>query len=62
MVTPGIQLAGVKANDQVRVATPEFARQAGATHVVIGRSITQAEDPESAYALACTGMMQDRAG
>lgn len=37
MVIPGIQLAGANANDQARVATPEFARQAGASHVVIGR-------------------------
>jgi orotidine-5'-phosphate decarboxylase len=56
IVTPGIQLAGANANDQSRVATPEFARRAGASHVVIGRSITQAADPLSAYALANAGM------
>lgn len=62
VVTPGIQLAGGHANDQARVATPEFARQAGASHVVIGRSITQAASPQAAYALAYAGMAAPSAG
>jgi orotidine-5'-phosphate decarboxylase len=62
IVTPGIQLAGGSANDQARVATPEFARRAGATHVVIGRSITQASDPHAAFALATAGMAAASAG
>lgn len=62
MVTPGIQLAGANPNDQARVATPEFARGAGASLVVIGRSITQAENPQSAYAQACAGMAQTWVG
>lgn len=62
IVTPGIQLAGASANDQARVATPEFARQAGATHVVIGRSITQAASPHAAFVSASASMAAARAG
>ena len=62
VVTPGIQLAGASANDQARVATPAFARQAGASHVVIGRSITQAEDPRAAFASATAGMQAQPLG
>lgn len=56
IVTPGIQLAGASANDQARAATPEFAFQAGATHVVVGRSITQASNPRAAFASATAGI------
>lgn len=56
IVTAGIQLAGATANDQARVATPEFARRAGATHVIIGRSITQAASPHEAFASALESM------
>jgi orotidine-5'-phosphate decarboxylase len=62
IVTPGIQLAGASANDQARVATPEFARRAGATHIVIGRSITQAASPNEAFASASASMVADSAG
>lgn len=56
IVTPGIQLAGASANDQARVATPEFAFRAGATHVVVGRAITHASDPRAAFVSATAGM------
>ena len=48
-VTPGIrpEKYGV-ADDQARVATPKLASEAGADFLVIGRPITQAEDPEIA--------------
>jgi orotidine-5'-phosphate decarboxylase len=62
IVTPGIQLVGAGTNDQARVATPEFARRAGATHVVIGRSITQASNPHSAFVSATAGMASAGAG
>lgn len=62
IITPGIQLAGDNANDQARVATPEFARRAGATHVVIGRSITQAASPREAFSLVSAIMSPARAG
>jgi len=43
-VTPGIRPAGSAANDQLRVATPAMAVEAGATYVVVGRPITGADD------------------
>ena len=49
-LVPGIRPAGSDANDQVRVATPVDARAAGADLLVIGRAVTQAEDPEAAAA------------
>ena len=48
-VTPGVRPAGVAAGDQRRVMTPGLAIQAGATHLVIGRPITQAPDPVLAF-------------
>ncbi|MCK5676508.1 MAG: orotidine 5'-phosphate decarboxylase, partial [Verrucomicrobia bacterium] len=41
--------------DQKRVATPSFAVEQGATHLVIGRPIVQAEDPVA----AATAMLKD---
>lgn len=48
-VTPGIRLAGDSANDQKRVATPAFASEEGCDMIVVGRSITKAENPVSVY-------------
>ncbi|MTT32042.1 orotidine-5'-phosphate decarboxylase [Terrilactibacillus sp. BCM23-1] len=48
-VTPGIRLMSDKQDDQERVATPSKARELGSDYIVVGRSITQAEDPEKAY-------------
>ena len=39
ILTPGIRLPGDKANDQSRVLTPKAAFQAGASAIVLGRSI-----------------------
>jgi orotidine-5'-phosphate decarboxylase len=50
LVTPGIRPAGAAAGDQKRVATPAAALSAGADLLVIGRPLTQAEDPEAALA------------
>jgi orotidine-5'-phosphate decarboxylase len=47
IVTPGIRLPGGEAGDQARVATPEAAIGAGATHLVVGRPITAAADPRA---------------
>jgi len=44
-VTPGIRLSDDSANDQKRVTTPEQAIRDGASYLVIGRSITMADDP-----------------
>lgn len=51
IVTPGIQLYGP---GQSRSASPEAAICAGATHVVIGRSITRALNSVEAFTIACT--------
>lgn len=45
IVTPGVRLAGGDQGDQARVATPAQAIAAGATHVVVGRPITEADNP-----------------
>ena len=48
-VTPGIRFADAKADDQVRITTPAKAREIGSDYIVVGRPITQAEDPVAAY-------------
>ncbi len=48
-VTPGIRFADSAADDQVRVATPAGARQSGSDFIVVGRPITEADDPQAAY-------------
>jgi orotidine-5'-phosphate decarboxylase len=48
LVTPGIRMPGGDVGDQKRVATPSFAVQQGATHLVVGRPIVQAENPAAA--------------
>lgn len=45
LVTPGIRPADAAKGDQVRVATPAAAMRDGASYLVIGRPITQADDP-----------------
>ncbi len=45
LVTPGIRLASDAADDQKRIMTPAAAIKAGASYLVIGRSITKAVDP-----------------
>ena len=50
-VTPGIRLASNNADDQVRITTPAKAREIGSDYIVVGRPITQAENPVEAYHL-----------
>jgi orotidine-5'-phosphate decarboxylase len=47
-VCPGIRPTGAEANDQVHVATPAGAVEAGAHWIVVGRPITRAADPAAA--------------
>lgn len=49
IVTPGIRPAGTEAGDQKRIATPSFAVENGASHLVVGRPITKAVDPVEAF-------------
>ena len=48
IVTPGIRMAGDDVGDQKRIATPANALGDGASHIVVGRPITQAADPKAA--------------
>ena len=48
LVTPGIRPAGAAVGDQKRVMTPGEAIKAGATRLVIGSPITDAQDPKAA--------------
>jgi orotidine-5'-phosphate decarboxylase len=48
LVTPGIRPAGSNPDDQRRIMTPQRAQAAGSDYLVIGRPITQAEDPAKA--------------
>jgi orotidine-5'-phosphate decarboxylase len=45
IITPGVRPAGSSVGDQVRVVTPAEAIAAGASHIVVGRPITEAADP-----------------
>ncbi len=48
IVTPGIRFTGTAMGDQERVMTPDHAISSGADYLVVGRPITQADDPYSA--------------
>lgn len=55
LVVPGVRPASAAQGDQKRVVTPRAASDAGASMLVIGRPITQAEDPaEAARAIEAT--------
>ncbi len=45
-ITPGIRIGSEKADDQKRTATPKEAINNGASALVIGRPILQAQDPK----------------
>ncbi len=48
-VTPGIRFIGDDTQDQARIASPEKAMTLGSDFIVMGRPITQAQDPVEAY-------------
>lgn len=49
IVSPGIRPEHSSGGDQVRIATPQAALQAGADYLVIGRPILEARDPRAAF-------------
>ncbi len=48
IVTPGVRPAGSEVGDQARVVTPAEAIASGASHIVVGRPITSAANPQAA--------------
>lgn len=48
-VTPGVRFADGDVGDQVRVTTPQKAKEIGSDYIVVGRPITEAQDPVAAY-------------
>ncbi len=48
-VTPGVRFADGDIGDQKRVMTPAEAKKIGSDYIVVGRPITAAADPVSAY-------------
>ena len=53
LVTPGIRLEEKAKHDQKRVMTPKKAILSGASKLVIGRSITQSENPKRVFLDIC---------
>jgi orotidine-5'-phosphate decarboxylase len=49
LVVPGTRPAGAEAQDQARVVTPGDALEAGASWLVVGRSVTASADPRAAW-------------
>jgi orotidine-5'-phosphate decarboxylase len=47
-IVPGVRFAEDARNDQARIATPDGARREGADMLVIGRTVTAADDPRAA--------------
>lgn len=48
-LVPGIRSANASEDDQANTMTPRQALDAGADYIVIGRQITNADDPQRAY-------------
>ena len=48
-VTPGVRFEGGEKGDQKRVTTPAKAKELGSDYIVVGRPITEADDPVAAY-------------
>jgi orotidine-5'-phosphate decarboxylase len=58
IVNPGVRPLGSGKDDQERTATPAEAIRSGASHIVVGRPITKAEDPARAAAKIVLEMEQ----
>ncbi|MDY2777594.1 MAG: orotidine-5'-phosphate decarboxylase [Collinsella sp.] len=59
VVTPGVRPAGAELGDQTRVATPSSAINSGASHIVVGRPITGADDPVAAFEAIVHELVQE---
>ena len=59
IVTPGVRPAGAALGDQTRVATPAAAINRGASHIVVGRPITAADDPVASYEAIVSELMNE---
>jgi orotidine-5'-phosphate decarboxylase len=53
LVCPGVRPSWAEKQDQQRVMTPSEAIKAGASYLVIGRPITQAPNPQTAWKRIC---------
>jgi orotidine-5'-phosphate decarboxylase len=60
VVTPGVRSAGGDVGDQKRVATPAEAVSAGSDYLVVGRPITQADDPAAALTALLAELPEDQ--
>jgi len=60
VVTPGVRSAGGDVGDQKRVATPAEAVSAGSDYLVVGRPITQADDPAAAFTALLAELTEDQ--
>ena len=56
-VTPGIRYPDGNVGDQSRITTPAKARETGTEFIVVGRPITQADDPVAAYRRVCVDFL-----
>ncbi|MGW1884483.1 orotidine 5'-phosphate decarboxylase / HUMPS family protein [Streptomyces sp. NPDC001970] len=56
IATPGVTLPGESPTEHARPGTPRAAIAAGASHAVVGRSVTRAADPVTAVRLVCADL------
>lgn len=61
IVCPGVRPSWAQVGDQSRVMTPAAAIAAGASYLVIGRPITQADDPAAAFDRVCAELLETQA-
>lgn len=52
-ITPGVRFADGDVGDQKRVTTPAKAKELGSDYIVVGRPITQADDPVAKISQMC---------
>jgi orotidine-5'-phosphate decarboxylase len=57
LVIPGVRPVGSEVGDQKRTATPSEVVRGGATHLVIGRPISRADDPAVAFDLIASEVL-----